>query len=56
MRKIKPVSNYQRNGLHDHPLLRKCEAHVKTHKRKRANEKVNFKREYVDQSASNVVF
>lgn len=44
-RTIKP-----RNTLHDHPLLRKCDVHEKTHKQKRGNEKVKVKREYFDQS------
>ena len=50
MRKAKQVLSTQRNVMHNHPLLRKCEVHDKSHKRRRANEKVRVLREYADQS------
>ena len=50
MRKVKQVLPKQRNVMHNHPLLRKCEVHNKSRKRRRANEKVRVLREYVDQS------
>lgn len=37
-----------RNLFHDHPLLRKCDTHVKSKKAKRRSDKVKLRKEFYD--------